>query len=60
MIPQETRDKLVGLPCTLDGQPAKIVGRNEPFPVIVSDTNRVEFSWPTVAYIMQNGGRFKS
>ena len=43
---------------TLDGLPAKLVGRLLIFPIITNDISSVTFSWPAVDRILNNGGHF--
>ena len=47
----------------LDGQPAVICGRREPFAIVAAldgSGKRLELSWPTVKRIMHAGGQFNS
>ena len=52
----------VGDECTIDGKPATVTGRQLDFGIVAELPHglRVEFAWPTIARIMDNGGRFKS
>lgn len=48
---------------TLDGYPAKISGRYNPFAsvwMLHTPDVSVDFSWDTVAAIVANGGKFRS
>jgi len=49
--------------CTLDGRPARIVGKRHPFAMVSTIDPPfidIEYSWATVARIMADGGKFKS
>lgn len=52
----------VGVPCTLDGKPAEIMGRRNDFATVaqIPQGVAVEFSWQAVARIMQGSKEFKS
>lgn len=52
-----------GKDCTLDGRPARIVGRFADFPQVRPDDPQfasVEFSWEAVELVMSAGGKFKA
>ena len=56
---QEIADKYAACDCTLNGRPARIVGRMLDYALVRSEHGQCEFSWFAVARIMQNdGGRF--
>ena len=60
---QDIANYWAGEPCTLDGVPAKVIGRLNKFATIATyDTNSAcEFSWFAVKRVMENeGGHFKS
>jgi hypothetical protein len=65
---QEIADHYAGKFCTLDGRPARIIGRAQAFATVYTtdcdnDEQVVEheWSWAAVAHIMRdNGGRFQS
>ena len=50
--------------CTLDGEPARIVGRAERFATVLHHPQRglhVQYAWETVHHVMSTqGGAFKS
>lgn len=52
----------VGAPCTIDGRPATIMGRQLRFAIVAQlpDGLQREYAWPTVARIMGRGGDFRS
>lgn len=54
------QDKWAGKACTLDGVPAKVVGRKLMYAIIRTAKHDVEFSWEAVDRIMRKGGRFKA
>lgn len=66
----ETREDgrlFVGDACTLDGRPARILGRSLPWAIVctpgdeLGELLEVQFAWPTVAHVMRNkGGAFRS
>ena len=60
MTKREIADAYAGKDCTLDGEPARIVGRCLPFARVRSDTQDVEFAWETIRRVMEEGGRFHS
>ena len=51
-----------GAACTLDGRPARIVGRLNPFATVATlpDGPSYQFAWETVARVMAQGGVFKA
>lgn len=56
------RDKYVGQQCTLDGKPAKIMGRycaQALVGLIDPPHTGVQFSWEAIERIMAKGGNFK-
>jgi len=56
-------EKYAGEICTLDGEPARIVGRLLPFATVrtIRDGGPAfEYAWETVARVMENGGKFHS
>lgn len=58
----DRRDRLVGQPCTLGGQPAQIVGRFEPFATVRTIDPAGpshQWSWDAVERIMASGGAFR-
>ena len=59
-----TRQWLIGCDrVTLDGHPATVSGTSLPFAIVRRLDGRggsVEYAWPTVAHIIDNGGRFES
>ena len=60
---QEEKDALVDTKgITLNGKPAKINGRREPFASVceLNGPLKVEFAWRTVKNIIANGGQFKA
>jgi hypothetical protein len=53
----------VGVACTLDGGRARVVGRQLSHGRVCAldgTLREIEFSWPTIARVMQAGGKFKS
>lgn len=53
----------VGERCTLDGQPAEVIGRRLEHGIVAVWPRgpRVEFSWPTIARVMrERRGAFRS
>ena len=48
--------------CTLDGKPAKVIGRRLDFAVVamIDRLHGVEYSWPAVKRILDNDGKFSS
>lgn len=59
-VSMEERMSFTNVPVTLDGQPAKVMGYNNDFPIVRSRINSVEFSWPTVKRIIARDRAFKS
>lgn len=61
-MPYDEREKLVGRACTLNGEPAIIVGWRKPFATVrqVRTGLSAEWAWPTVERILERGGRFES
>ncbi len=61
----EEKTRLIETPVTLNGLPALISGRAEPFATVRTLTPagkhhiRGDWSWPTVARIVATGGNFK-
>ena len=56
-------EKYAGEICTLDGEPARIVGRLLPFATVrtIRDGGpSFDYAWETVARVMENGGKFHS
>lgn len=56
-------EKYAGEICTLDGEPARIVGRLLPFAIVrtIRDGGPAfEYAWETVARVMENGGNFRA
>ena len=56
-------EKYAGEICTLDGEPARIVGRLLPFATVrtIRDGGpSFDYAWETVARVMENGGIFHS
>ena len=56
-------EKYAGEICTLDGEPARIVGRLLHFATVrtIRDGGPAfEYAWETVARVMENGGKFHS
>lgn len=62
MIQVASRRILTEMPCTLNGQPARIWGINQPFARVEDKATGLsaEFAWDTVHRVLSNGGRFKS
>ena len=63
MTKQQIADKYAGQPCTLNGKPAKIMGRLEPFALVgqLPQGLAVEFAWETVDYVMtERDGAFNT
>lgn len=60
---EEIAEQYTGKECTLDGQPAKIVGRLNAYATVAPLDDKhpaVEFAWPTVKRVMENKeGKFK-
>jgi|TARA_Y100000310_G_scaffold197133_1_gene197209 hypothetical protein len=57
---QALADRFAGEPCTLDGEPAKIVGRQCKFATVATlrpSGPTAQFSWQTVQRRMVVGGR---
>ncbi|MFH1863728.1 MAG: hypothetical protein ABIJ85_02330 [bacterium] len=56
------KEHWIGQLVTLDGKPARIVGRKLTYPHIVEirGQGNVEFSWEAVKRIMEKGGHFKT
>lgn len=56
------RAALIETRVTLDGKPACIAGRLNPFATVATldGKARFEFTWETVARIVDKGGKFKS
>jgi hypothetical protein len=49
-------------PCTLDGLPARVVGRLNQFAMVrqlVEPYHEGEWSWSTVEHVLNKGGAFK-
>ena len=59
---QQIADEWSGKACTLDGKPAKVMGRKNPFATvaILPDGYHCEFTWGQVDNVMVFGGRFMS
>jgi hypothetical protein len=60
---QELANQWVGETCTLDGEPAKVVGRLHPFGAVSTldyRGQRVEFCWETIDRIMRKDGQFST
>ncbi len=53
-------DQYAGDDCTLNGEPARILGRLLPFARIRSDSQEVEYAWETVALVMTTSRAFRS
>jgi len=55
-------DKWAGEECTLDGKPARVLGRLNDFATIaqIPDGKKAEWTWDKVERIMYGGGSFKS
>ena len=65
MTSQETKAaaaRWAGSACTLDGRPARVLGRLQRFATVATIPGgaAVEFSWAAVGRIMGKGGGFKS
>ncbi len=61
MSEHERGRSFVGCDCTLNGKPAKIVGRLNDFGTVRTDDGTAfEWSWPSIGRIMDKGGEFKS
>lgn len=58
----EIANRWAGMPCYLDGKPAKIVGRLKDFATVAAldCSASVEFAWETVNRIMCGKMEFKS
>lgn len=58
---QMIADKWAGQACTLNGKPATVLGRMQPFAVVVCypDGERYEWSWETVDRIMSTTKEFR-
>lgn len=56
------REQWSGAHCVLDGKPALVAGRLEPFATIatVDGSQAIQFAWHTVNRIMRRDGQFKS
>lgn len=54
--------KRAGEVCTLDGKPARILGRLKNFAIVAQIPSGIKatWCWDTVEKIMQEGGNFKS
>lgn len=52
----------VGLNVTLDGKPARVIGRKNTFATIAQYPDGISavYSWETVDRIVKNGGKFRS
>lgn len=62
-VTQDPRWELCQAAVTLDGYPAKISGRYNPYAsvwMLHDPETSVDFSWDTVAAIVANGGKFRS
>jgi hypothetical protein len=59
-IREQITDKWTGKSCTLNGLPAKVVGRQLRFAQIATQQYRVEFAWETVDAIMKRDQKFIS
>lgn len=59
-VTMEERISFTNVPVTLDGQPAKVMGYNNAFPIVRSRINSVEYSWSTVKRIIARDRAFKS
>lgn len=67
-IEREYADEWAGSDCTLDGKPARIIGRVNKFGTVVlwqgthtPGNTRADFSWSTINHIMTSGDKaFKS
>lgn len=54
-------ERWTGAECTLDGEPARIVGRCLDFPLVRTRKHDVEFSWQAVDRVMrEHNGEFKA
>lgn len=60
----ERRRNLCDQPCTLDGEPSRITGARLRCGVVRAlnkpDSEGYLYSWPCIARIMEQGGRFKT
>jgi len=56
------RDDIDDSCITLNGKPAKIIGKKEKFPQVVElhGPLAVTFSWETIQRVIANGGHFKA
>lgn len=60
---KELANKYAGAPVLLDGETAKVVGRNLPFAQVVSlvSAKSAEYAWQTIDFVIRsNGGHFKT
>lgn len=55
---QAIANKYVGHEVTLNGKPARIIGRLQPFATVWNETTEAVFSWQTVKKVCDNGGNF--
>lgn len=59
---QEEKNQLCEYKITINGKPAKIVGRLLDFPFVAEVDGPLAsvFSWKTIARVISNGGNFKA
>ena len=59
---QKIADTWAGQACTLNGKPATVLGRRQPFAVVscCPDGERYEWAWETVDRIMSTTKAFRS
>jgi hypothetical protein len=65
LMTQEVKDSLLEkakMGCSLDGEPAKVIGRKNEFATVVQIDGplAIEFSWPAVKRILNANGCFSS
>lgn len=58
----DERTELIWAPVTLNGEPARIVGRKHRFATVVATATGIHFewSWDAARRIVDNGGEFTS